>query len=86
MSPSLFGPYAAGMTATPSGTYRIEHRERGRVTLIAQVTGVPPHFRSLDLYVSRLLQQGAHGELRMVDTTTGAIVARRQIRPFKRSS
>jgi hypothetical protein len=85
MPPSLFGPYPARM-APPVRTYRVEHHEHGTVTLLGQVTGVSLHYRSFDLFISRLLLQGASGEVRLIDTKTGAVAARRQVRPFNRSS
>jgi hypothetical protein len=62
--------------------YGVEHHEQGRVQSLGQLTGVAPHHTSLEIYVGKLLCRGARGLLLLIDEATGAIVARRAVRPF----
>jgi hypothetical protein len=82
MPPSPSGPYAAVMAPTRPKTYRVEHHEHGQVQTLGQLTGVAPHHATLEIFVGDLLRRGAGGMLLLIDETTGAVVARRQVRPF----
>jgi hypothetical protein len=66
--------------------FRVDHHDGDGVRAIAAVADVPPHHASLEPYVSRLLRDGADGELLLVDAVTGAVVARRAIRPYRSKS
>ena len=63
-------------------TYRVEHRAGDRVRPLGELRGVPAHHATLDPFVSMLLRDGDGGEVVLVDTATGAVVARRRVRPF----
>jgi hypothetical protein len=69
-------------SATPA-RYRVEHRTGDEIDLLGCLEGVSPHHATLDPFVSCLLRRGLGGELRLVDDATGAVVARRRVRPFR---
>jgi hypothetical protein len=70
------------MGTTRLGTYRVEHRERGAVADLGELTAVPAHPRSLDPFVGALLREGRAGIVVLVDAA-GIVVARRVVRPFR---
>lgn len=59
--------------------YRIEHRVGNRVTVLGRVADVTRHVSTLDPWLSRLLLEGAAGELVLVEEATGAVIARRSL-------
>lgn len=64
-----------------SKTYRVEHREHGRVQSLGQLSGVALHHASLEVYVGELIRRGARGLLVLIDESTGDVVARRRVHP-----
>ena len=60
-------------------SYRIELHQPKRKQVLATGLGVKPHFRSLDLYLSRLRHDGKAGVLVLIDMETGARVAQRHV-------
>jgi hypothetical protein len=64
-------------------TYRVEHREAGATRALGELSGVPARHATLEPFVSALLRDGADGEVHLVDAVTGAVVARRQVAPFR---
>jgi hypothetical protein len=62
--------------------YRVEHRAGDEVVVLGYLEGVAPHHTILVPFVSTLLHHGAGGQLVLIDTATGAVVARRRVRPF----
>jgi len=70
------------LTSTPLATYRVAHRERGRVRVLGRLEGGAPHHTALDPFLSALLHDGSDGELLLVDVTTNAVVARRTVQPY----
>ena len=60
--------------------YRIEHYQPGKTRVLAIVVDIRPHRCGLDVFVSQLLNQGQRGWLRLVDETTGQVVAKRRIK------
>ncbi len=59
--------------------YRIEHRVGNRVTVLGRVADVTRHVSTLDPWLSRLLLEGAAGELVLIEEATGAVIARRSL-------
>lgn len=59
--------------------YRVEHRVGNRVTVLGRVADVTRHVSTLDPWLSRLLLEGAAGELVLVEEATGAVIARRHL-------
>jgi hypothetical protein len=74
----LMGPKAPD----PPIVYRVEHHAAGEIRVLGGLMNVPANFWSLDLFVGPLLREGAGGELRLVDEASGAVAARRMVRPF----
>jgi len=70
------------LTSAPLATYRVEYRAEGTVRALGELRDVPAHHATLDPFVSMLLRDGDGGEVVLVDTATGAVVARRRVRPF----
>lgn len=58
--------------------YRIE-LWTDEIRVIDRIQGVFPQFRTLDPYVSRLIQEGVEGEAILVDDETGEIVGRQKV-------
>ena len=71
----------AYLPSTPR--YRVEHHAGGAVALLGSLEGVSAHHTTLDPFVSVLLRRGQAGRVVLVDTATDAVVARRQVRPFR---
>jgi hypothetical protein len=63
-------------------SYRVELRTPGKVRHLGRMPFARPHFRALDPFVSRLVREGAHGWLMLVDEETNGVVARRRLGPF----
>lgn len=61
-----------------TGIFRIELWNDG-IQVIDRVEGAFPQYRTLDPFVSRLVQDGRHGEVVLIDDETGKIVARRKL-------
>jgi hypothetical protein len=59
--------------------YRVELRA-DETRILDRVQGVFPQFRTLDPYASRLIQDGGHGELLLIDEATDQIVARKLVK------
>jgi hypothetical protein len=49
------------------------------VEVIARIEGAFAQYRTLDPFVSRLLQEGREGEAVLIDDETGKIIARRKV-------
>ena len=64
----------------PPTRYRVEHYQPGQTRVLAILVDIRPHYRGLDVFVSQLLNQGKQGWVRLVDETTGRVVAKRRIR------
>ena len=62
--------------------FRVEHRKAGQAVVLGRLSDPLPHHTALDPFVSRLLLDGFDGEVALVDERTGAVVRRRQVRPF----
>ena len=60
-------------------SYRVELRQPRRTRVLDVLTGVTPHFRALDLYVSRMCQDGVRGWVVLVDTDFNRVVAKRRV-------
>jgi hypothetical protein len=58
--------------------YRVE-LWTDEIRLLDRIQGVFPQFRTLDPYVSRLVQEGVEGEAVLVDDETGEIVGRQKV-------
>jgi hypothetical protein len=67
----------------PQLRYRVEHRDGDAVSLLGCLEGVSPHPATLDPFVSALLRRGLNGQVLLVDDATGAVAARRTVRPFR---
>jgi hypothetical protein len=59
--------------------FRVEYRRADEVLVLARVTRVFPHHSTLQPYLTRLVWDGASGEVVLVDEATGADVARRRL-------
>jgi hypothetical protein len=62
--------------------YRVEHHHDEMVHILGILSDAYGHFRTLDPFVSRLLQSNAEGVILLVNDVTDVVVARRQVRPF----
>ena len=62
---------------------RIEYRTRARSKIICRLENVFSHHTVLDPFISRYLQDGREGSLYLIDEQTGAVLVRREIRPFQ---
>jgi hypothetical protein len=69
-----------------SRSYRVELRTPGKVRMLGRMPYARPHFRALDPFVSRLVRDGQHGWLMLVDEETNGVVARRRLGPFGTSN
>jgi hypothetical protein len=58
--------------------YRVE-LWTDEIRVLDRIRGVFPQFRTLDPYVSRLIQEGVEGEAILVDDETGEIVGRQKV-------
>lgn len=58
--------------------YRVEFWDE-RINVIDRLKDVFPQFRTLDPFVSRLVQDGAEGEVVLIDEETNEVVARRKV-------
>jgi len=67
-------------------SYRVELRTPGKVKLLGRMPYARPHFRALDPFLSRLIREGAHGWLMLVDEETNGVVARRRLGPLNAST
>ena len=65
-----------------SRSYRVELRTPGKVRMLGRMPDARPHFRALDPFVSRLMRDGQHGWLMLIDEETNGVVARRRLSPF----
>jgi hypothetical protein len=63
----------------PPHWYRVEHRTAGEVKTLGLLADVAPHHATLAPFASRLVQNGASGELVLVDASTGTEVARQDV-------
>jgi len=63
---------------SPQRRFRVEIHGGNQVQVLGHLIGVAPHFRALDLFLSRL-PPGATGQLVLVDDATGKAVARRHL-------
>jgi hypothetical protein len=70
------------MDPRPTTRHRVEYHVRDTVRCLGHLWDVPPHHVTLDPFVSQLLLRGAEGQLQLIDEATGAVVARRTVRPF----
>jgi hypothetical protein len=61
-----------------SKIYRVEFWDE-TVKVLDRLRGVFPQFRTLDPFVSRLLQEGAEGEVVLIDDETDEVVARQKV-------
>lgn len=77
-------PPSTAESAEP--VYRVEHATDDAVHGLGLLIDGVRHHRALDPFLSRLLHAGEAGELRLVDTATGEVAARRRVRPRSRSS
>jgi hypothetical protein len=66
--------------------FRVEYRGAGRTDVIGWMVGAFPHHSTLDPFVSRLLRDGADGEVCLVDDDADTVVAHRGIRPYRSKS
>jgi len=74
------------LTAAPPRLFRVDHRDGDGVRALGTLADVAPHHTALEPYVSALLRDGADGELRLIDAVSGAVVARRAVRPYRSQS
>ena len=58
--------------------YRVEFWDE-RINVIDRLKDVFPQFRTLDPFVSRLVQDGAEGEVVLIDEETNEVVARQKV-------
>ena len=68
---------------TDQRSYRVELRTPGKVRLLGRMPYARPHFRALDPFVSRLVRDGLHGWLMLVDEETGGVVGKRRVGPLR---
>jgi len=59
--------------------FRVELRQPRRRVFLGTLVGARPHRRSLDPFLSRVLQDGENGWLVLINEDTGQVVARRRI-------
>jgi hypothetical protein len=59
--------------------FRVELRQPRRRIFLGTVIGARPHRRSLDPFLSRVLQNGERGWLVLINEDTGQVVARRRV-------
>ena len=67
------------------GCYRVEHRGPAGTVVLHEADVCHAHHRALERYAAQLILSGqTEGELVLVDPQTGAVVARRRVRPIPR--
>jgi hypothetical protein len=67
------------------GVFRIELREHGKVRVLGYLTDVFAHHSALEVFLPRLLAEGATGWCVMVDESTETVVARRRVRTSRKT-
>lgn len=59
--------------------FRVELRQPQRRVFLGTLIGARPHRRSLDPFLSRVIQNGEKGWLVLINEDTGQVVARRRV-------
>ena len=74
---------AATAPALGGGALRVEHRDGGDAEVLGCLpAGTPRHHATLAPFASHLRQAGrTSGEVALVEADTGAVLARRRLRP-----
>ena len=62
------------------GSFRVELRDHGKVRVLGFITDAYPHHSALEVFLPKLLHEGATGWCVMVDEATKTVIARRRVR------
>jgi hypothetical protein len=62
------------------GKFRVELRDHGKVRVLGYITDTHAHHSALEVFLPKLLHEGATGWCVMVDEATDIVIARRRVR------
>lgn len=67
----------------PAALYRVEHSSGAEQRILGYLDHGPAHFRTLDVFVGRLLLEGHGGTLLLIHQPSRQVVARRSLVPAR---